>query len=179
MGRRPATSNHAGASAGGQAAPDAARGSISSGRRRAWPRVRGISIFREKNRRYIGKSQSKRPPNGTQRTPHQFTASLPSARRRRAVPVSHAHTAASITGPRNNHNRHSKESCESTGPRRTTHCPPRGADMPQGHGMLPACAGCHTYPPELKGIGMMARLECGCVARQSTALAILACIPSR
>jgi hypothetical protein len=33
-------------------------------------RVRCVSIFLDKNRRYIGKSQSKRPPQRTQRTPH-------------------------------------------------------------------------------------------------------------
>jgi hypothetical protein len=33
-------------------------------------RVRCVSIFRDKNRRYIGKSQPKRPPKRTQRTPH-------------------------------------------------------------------------------------------------------------
>jgi hypothetical protein len=33
-------------------------------------RVRCVSIFLDKNRRDIGKSQSKRPPKRTQRTPH-------------------------------------------------------------------------------------------------------------
>jgi hypothetical protein len=33
-------------------------------------RVRCVSIFLDKNRRYIGKSQSERPPERTQRTPH-------------------------------------------------------------------------------------------------------------
>jgi hypothetical protein len=33
-------------------------------------RVRCVSILLDKNRRYIGKSQSKRPPKRTQRTPH-------------------------------------------------------------------------------------------------------------
>jgi hypothetical protein len=33
-------------------------------------RVRSVSMFLDKNRRYIGKSQSKRPPKRTQRTPH-------------------------------------------------------------------------------------------------------------
>jgi hypothetical protein len=33
-------------------------------------RVRCVSVFLDKNRRYIGKSQSKRPPTRTQRTPH-------------------------------------------------------------------------------------------------------------
>jgi hypothetical protein len=33
-------------------------------------RVRCVSIFLDKNRRYIGKSQPKRPPKRTQRTPH-------------------------------------------------------------------------------------------------------------
>jgi hypothetical protein len=37
----------------------------------ATTRVRCVSIFLDKNRRYIGKSQSKRPPKRTQRTPHQ------------------------------------------------------------------------------------------------------------
>jgi hypothetical protein len=34
-------------------------------------RGRCVSIFLDKNRRYIGKSQSKRPPERTQRTPHR------------------------------------------------------------------------------------------------------------
>eukprot|EP01047_Picozoa_sp_COSAG01_P052495 COSAG01_NODE_5526_length_4205_cov_3.424744_4_plen_256_part_00 len=34
-------------------------------------RVRRVSIFLGRSRRYIGKSQSKRPPKRTQRTPHQ------------------------------------------------------------------------------------------------------------
>jgi hypothetical protein len=33
-------------------------------------RVRGVSIFLGENRRYIGKSQPKRPPTRTPRTPH-------------------------------------------------------------------------------------------------------------
>jgi hypothetical protein len=33
-------------------------------------RVRCVSIFRDKNRHYIGKAQIKWPPKGTQRTPH-------------------------------------------------------------------------------------------------------------
>jgi hypothetical protein len=38
-------------------------------------RVRCVSILLDKNRRYIGKSQSKRPPKRTQRTPHRACAS--------------------------------------------------------------------------------------------------------
>jgi hypothetical protein len=34
-------------------------------------RARCVSIFLDKNRRHIGKSQPKRPPQRTQRTPHQ------------------------------------------------------------------------------------------------------------
>ena len=34
-------------------------------------RVRCVSIFLDQNRRYIGKSQSKRPPKRTKRTPHR------------------------------------------------------------------------------------------------------------
>jgi hypothetical protein len=54
----------------------------------AWPRppcgrelasTRGhcVSIFLDKNRRYIGKSQSKRPPKRTQRTPHHLQRQAP------------------------------------------------------------------------------------------------------
>jgi hypothetical protein len=48
------------------------RATGSSGR--APTRVRGVSIFLDKNRSDIGKSQPKRPPNRTQRTPHQHRA---------------------------------------------------------------------------------------------------------
>jgi hypothetical protein len=37
------------------------------------PPPRCVSIFRDKNRRHIGKSQSKRPPKRTQRPPHHCT----------------------------------------------------------------------------------------------------------
>eukprot|EP01047_Picozoa_sp_COSAG01_P041538 COSAG01_NODE_3570_length_5924_cov_4.911588_4_plen_247_part_00 len=40
-------------------------------------RVRCVSIFLDKNRRYIGKSQSKQPLKRTQRTPHQPSPSDP------------------------------------------------------------------------------------------------------
>eukprot|EP01047_Picozoa_sp_COSAG01_P010244 COSAG01_NODE_431_length_17124_cov_26.577386_7_plen_233_part_00 len=39
-------------------------------------RGRCVSIFLDKNRRYIGKSQSKRPPKRTQRPPHRAPALL-------------------------------------------------------------------------------------------------------
>jgi hypothetical protein len=41
---------------------------------RASTRVRCVSVNRDKNRRYIGQSQSKRPPKRTQRTPHRSVA---------------------------------------------------------------------------------------------------------
>jgi hypothetical protein len=40
-------------------------------------RVRCVLIFLDKNRRYIGKSQSKRPPIRTQRAPHQLADRRP------------------------------------------------------------------------------------------------------
>ena len=43
-----------------------------AGSQRSGPtRVRCVSIFLDKNRRYIGTSQPKRPPERKQRTPHQ------------------------------------------------------------------------------------------------------------
>jgi hypothetical protein len=56
-------------------------------------RVRCVSIFLDKNRRYIGKSQSKWPPKRTQRTPHLLgpfscaLATLPPPRARCALRV--------------------------------------------------------------------------------------------
>jgi hypothetical protein len=40
-------------------------------------RVRCVSVFLDQNRRYIGKSQSERPPNRTQRTPHPLVEACP------------------------------------------------------------------------------------------------------
>jgi hypothetical protein len=52
--------------------------------RRETTRVRCVSLFLDnKNRRYIGKSQSKRPPERTQRTPHR-ASSKPSSTRQNA-----------------------------------------------------------------------------------------------
>jgi hypothetical protein len=50
-------------------------------------RVRCVSIFLDKNRRYIGKSQSERPPKRTQRTPHQLRPAV-TGRRLPKLPAS-------------------------------------------------------------------------------------------
>jgi hypothetical protein len=79
--------SRAAAAAADREPPRSARAPRPPARRPPWPspsparrvstRVRCVSIFLDKNRRYIGKYQSKRPPKRTQRTPHRLRLGSP------------------------------------------------------------------------------------------------------
>jgi hypothetical protein len=87
-------------------------------------RVRCVSIFRDKNRHYIGKSQSKWPPKGTQRTPHPGAAkpSSRSSRAKRPSPLpgratSAAVSSAKLLGCSSSRPQHARQAHTSTQPR--------------------------------------------------------------